>query len=337
MAIRKSVRDLSISEKNEFTDAVLALKAEPSPIISGVNSYDRYVVMHQQSMDNLTPWPSDPRANPRPTMRNSAHRGPAFLPWHRQFLGQFEKDLQRISGNPNLGLPYWDWEIDSTFPDFLGGDGVLFQFGIAEPIAFWFAVQEGPFSFDTETFSGWIAADVNGAGVAPLQRRFGTEEVAKRDPITHDVIRDATGAVIMVPVTLPSKKDVEDVLLLTEYDDGSWDEAFDLKTFRNVLEGWWRGPALHNQVHVWVAGSMGPGTSPNDPTFFLHHCNIDRIWAEWQSQPTSGQYEPQAGGPPGHNLRDPMFPWDGVATPDRVTPEMMLSLGNVTYASPPAP
>ena len=42
---------------------------------------------------------------------------------------------------------------------------------------------------------------------------------------------------------------------------------------------------MHNLVHRWVGGSMGPGTSPNDPVFFLHHCNVDRIWvslAHWE-------------------------------------------------------
>jgi tyrosinase len=26
---------------------------------------------------------------------------------------------------------------------------------------------------------------------------------------------------------------------------------------------------------------MAPAHSPNDPVFFLHHCNIDRIWEGW--------------------------------------------------------
>ena len=32
---------------------------------------------------------------------------------------------------------------------------------------------------------------------------------------------------------------------------------------------------MHNAVHIWVDGDMGPGTSPNDPVFFLHHANVD--------------------------------------------------------------
>jgi tyrosinase len=336
MAIRKSVRDLSVSEKVEFTNAILDLKAEASTIMPSVSSYDWFAIIHQQSMENSTPWVNDAPTSANSTRRNSAHRGPAFLPWHRQFLGQFEKELQRISGNPDLGLPYWDWENDDTFPDILGGNGSLYVRQNEEPVTYWLPVSEGPFRFDTNSFTGWVVVDKVGTGIAPLQRSFGTAKVPKRDPITRQVIFDSSGNPTMESVTLPSKQDVNQVLSLTEYDAAPWDEISELETFRNVLEGWFRGPALHNQVHVWVGGSMGPGTSPNDPTFFLHHCNIDKIWGDWQNKVSSGQYEPQTGGPAGHNLKDLMFPWDGVATADTVTPEDVLSLGNVVYALPPA-
>lgn len=41
----------------------------------------------------------------------------------------------------------------------------------------------------------------------------------------------------------------------------------------------------HNTGHVISGGSfghMGDGMSPLDPIFWLHHCNVDRMWAEWQ-------------------------------------------------------
>lgn len=38
---------------------------------------------------------------------------------------------------------------------------------------------------------------------------------------------------------------------------------------------------MHNQVHVWVGGDMGPATSRNDPVFYLNHCIVDRIWEAW--------------------------------------------------------
>jgi hypothetical protein len=37
---------------------------------------------------------------------------------------------------------------------------------------------------------------------------------------------------------------------------------------------------------------MATGRSPLDPLFFLHHCNLDRIWAIWQlNNPSAEQYE----------------------------------------------
>ncbi|GII92780.1 hypothetical protein Ssi02_30110 [Sinosporangium siamense] len=34
------------------------------------------------------------------------------------------------------------------------------------------------------------------------------------------------------------------------------------------------------QAHSWVGGTMSSASSPNDPIFFLHRCNVDRLWAQ---------------------------------------------------------
>jgi tyrosinase len=42
----------------------------------------------------------------------------------------------------------------------------------------------------------------------------------------------------------------------------------------------------HNNAHVLtggMSGHMGNGMSPLDPIFWLHHCNVDRLWALWQA------------------------------------------------------
>lgn len=45
---------------------------------------------------------------------------------------------------------------------------------------------------------------------------------------------------------------------------------------------------LHAAVHIAVGGdapplgTMATSSSPADPLFWLHHANIDRIWADWQ-------------------------------------------------------
>ena len=39
------------------------------------------------------------------------------------------------------------------------------------------------------------------------------------------------------------------------------------------------------QVHVDVAvgGTINSASSPSDSVFWLHHANIDRLWAQWQT------------------------------------------------------
>ena len=37
----------------------------------------------------------------------------------------------------------------------------------------------------------------------------------------------------------------------------------------------------HNRLHGTVGGNMGTFMSPLDPIFWLHHCNIDRLWQDW--------------------------------------------------------
>ncbi len=41
--------------------------------------------------------------------------------------------------------------------------------------------------------------------------------------------------------------------------------------------------AIHAGVHNAVGGDMADKSSPTDPLFWLHHANIDRIWAKWQT------------------------------------------------------
>ncbi len=47
---------------------------------------------------------------------------------------------------------------------------------------------------------------------------------------------------------------------------------------------------FHNAVHMWAGGTMqDPMHSPEDPLFWLHHANCDRIWAQWQEVHPSGE------------------------------------------------
>ncbi|WP_159460550.1 tyrosinase family protein [Calothrix rhizosoleniae] len=58
--------------------------------------------------------------------------------------------------------------------------------------------------------------------------------------------------------------------------DQSWQMA------RGALAPLERTPP--NNIHTWISGNMTTLRSPLDPIFWLHHCNIDRIWAEWNAR-----------------------------------------------------
>ena len=69
----------------------------------------------------------------------------------------------------------------------------------------------------------------------------------------------------------------------------SWvidENTFDLFTqhtgdyypFTRNLESW-----PHGFGHNWIGGTMADlMISPNDPAFWFHHAQVDRIWSEWQ-------------------------------------------------------
>ena len=99
---------------------------------------------------------------------------------------------------------------------------------------------------------------------------------------------------------------VQEALDELEYDMPPWSRNVN-SGHRNRLEGWIDGPQLHNRVHVWIGGDMAPGTSPNDPAFFLNHCNVDRIWEAWMSD-RGRDYRPAADeGPLGHRINNEMI------------------------------
>jgi len=60
---------------------------------------------------------------------------------------------------------------------------------------------------------------------------------------------------------------------------------------------------VHGSVHVWVGGLMAdPATSPADPIFWMHHCNLDRLWWQWHlSHPSIN--------PPLSGMSAVMDPW----------------------------
>jgi tyrosinase len=199
----------------------------------------------------------------------------------------------RVLNDPDFGLPYWDWAADGELPsnqqltaqiwadNCMGGSGS--------------PVTTGPFAEEL-----WQVNIEQGSARGSMS------------PILVPTNRGLERSLGSDVNALPTKLDVRSVVHPNEpnfaYDAFPWNR--NSSEFRNGLEGWPNGPTMHNRVHVWVGGDMGPSTSPNDPIFYLNHCNVDRIWAGWQEIHSNIPYVPDAQADTrlsGHRLNDRLF------------------------------
>lgn len=117
--IRKNANNLTPGERDRFVAAFAQLNNQ------GLGRFADFRDMHT-SAGNL-----------------EAHAGPGFLPWHRAYLLDLERELQAI--NQSVTLPYWrfDQPAPNLFtPDFIGvtspNDPLgTVQFSASNPFRFW--------------------------------------------------------------------------------------------------------------------------------------------------------------------------------------------------------
>lgn len=108
-----------------------------------------------------------------------AHGAPGFLPWHRAYLLDLERDLQAL--DPTVALPYW--RFDKPAPnlftlDFFGSSDDLgtVQFGSANPLQFWTTdgvqgINRRPF-FDTSQAPPDLFTESQTIALGSLYRLF---------------------------------------------------------------------------------------------------------------------------------------------------------------------
>ncbi len=142
-----------------------------------------------------------------------------------------------------------------------------------------------------------------------------TEDTSADDPLWDDDFLGQFDAAwnldrVLENAAMPTPQAVQDTLALGTYD-----------AFWSPLES-----SIHNPPHNWVAGVMSTAASPGDPVFYLHHCWIDMLWAQWQLLHPSA---PFVGSGPGEDLEDAMMPWT-------TTPEDVLDHRSIcSYDYPP--
>ena len=289
MGIRKNAKFLTAAEREDFVRACVLMKADiinpASPAAQQYSRWDQYVAIH---------WMIQQAVAPGGVATNFGHGGSgaySFLSWHRYFLYQFEQQLQSYVAG--VMLPYWDWTDPAPImtDTFLGPNGTV----------------------SSEVRSGYFAKDAPGTGTNPtpapawwpsgltgwlLPSSFGTAAGAlKRGlcPRCQGCRRSSTYGRLWQRVPTPHSR-----------------------TRLRVATAWPVSRPSRCTTEC-TAGFGGPGQmsqplySPFDPIFYLHHCNIDRLWAMWQADGHATEY-PVSGGKPNHHRNDIMYPWVG-ATP----------------------
>ena len=318
--IRKSVTQLTRAEKSAFVNAVNTLQSN-YPEGSQLSLYEQFVVQHiltmgfRQSLGATGP----ARGNP-------AHSYPAFLPWHRQFLLDFEQALQTVDAS--VTVPYWDWSDPDALrvmlqKDFLGTSGQGTIVNVPDHGRFEGGeVKTGPFAtwqlnetlhFDAMTFES----------LGPHLLRFSILPPFDSYPLPQSAIDSLFKTdnyevfnALIEGALVPNKNS-------TGYVPGWARHAFAHSIIGGSQVDWtdWTQGIAHQTDILGTMDSIP--CSPYDPIFWLHHANVDRLWAKWQDQGHSGDsFYPASERPFGHNLSDPMWPWDsGASSPGNYGPE----------------
>jgi tyrosinase len=218
-----------------------------------------------------------------------AHGAAGFLAWHRAYLLDLERCLQKIEAA--VALPYWrfDEAAPTLFvPEFLGspanspGASDLVVFPQGHALEFW-------------TTDGVV-------GIARRPR--------------WDINLAPTTSVSIGGGTIPAVMTEADT-----FDLGGSQASY--AGFRRMEAN------PHGAAHVRFSGPVNSvPTAARDPLFFLLHTKVDRLWARWQwlnrrsnaDDPSAysvfGTSRPDGGGTVGHRLDDTMWPWNQ----DRVAP-----------------
>ena len=236
-----------------------------------------------------------------------------FLPWHRGYLMALEIQLRHdivAQGGPDTwALPYWNY--------FGGEGGSQFQMPPA------FAQQTLPDGSPNPLYLT-MRYGPDGDGDIYVPTAAG-EAAHPNDPNLPPAANEVTEQ----PALSETQFSKADPL----YGFGGPDTGFshDGGHFGRLESN------PHNKVHVYVGGAPSdssiyglmadPGTAALDPIFYLHHCNIDRLWGVWNAGGNENPTAPSWLDGPAQRFAMP----DLNGQPWYYTPAMVTDLGALDY------
>lgn len=205
-----------------------------------------------------------------------------FLPWHRGYLGWFEKIIRKISDDPDFALPYWDWtkepyvpqaffeeRLTPTHPAYLE-NYALFKQQLEDPISnLWksFSQKQRELLLLREYPDEKALWEKLPDMFFPrAQARTLTEDNPNFEPETQIAVSLST---------------INDALAARDFITFGSPKAAHHSAMSgfSIMEG-----QPHNLVHNAIGGFMKEFLSPIDPIFYMHHSNIDRLWHVWEEK-----------------------------------------------------
>lgn len=276
--MRKEWRELTRTEQASWINAVKCLNATPRsgnlvpPVnLTGSAYYNQIAPMTDDSTyyDELT----YVHMNLNPTIHNTG----LFLPWHRQYVQAWTDALRTKCGYTGVS-PYWAWEQDAAYFE----NGSIWS---SEPVT---GLGSWGDPTDDYTIKDGAFTDLSFAYPVPHKPHrhyipFPYMAPAGVDPslYPYDTFKGAN--LTFTP---------SEVQNLLNQPTGNF------KAFQYYME---QAQSMHTSVHMILGGDLGglcpagsdvtncpfsgaPTISPNEPMFFLHHGNIDRLWWLWQQK-----------------------------------------------------
>ncbi|KAG8768020.1 hypothetical protein FRC12_005875, partial [Ceratobasidium sp. 428] len=262
--VRREWRTFTPTEKANYISAVKCLA-------------DKKKNPHSNLLKPEYPRPDIPPVNPDSSLyddmaynhmdqTNMIHYTGYFFPFHRWFVHAQERMLKDKCNYKGV-IPYWDWSKDAA-------------------------------SFNTSQM--WDPNPTSGlGGFGDPNNDYTIKDGGFKDmnltyPAAHKIRRQYTPYPYLTWWWVPRPQEAAAEGLKQSYVDKAINGYVgDFRGMQNATE---QAEAFHANIHMIMGGDMagtcpkvagstckgGSTWTPNDPMFYMHHANMDRIWWKWQ-------------------------------------------------------